>query len=222
MAMAKWQKPFSNKFEPIGSPLIISELHPNHFGEYICQLENGIEPNAIRSIHILPRANEQPKLFKPSITTLTITEGTNITLRCQCERCLDGSEEMVWIHKIDQNVIRSNPSEKLDADDLTNFISYSWKLINVSSNDSGVYICQFLNGFGEDEYSIQLNVNKPLNISNIKNGSHLKCIENKSVSTVVLKMENEMDYITSNVYDCKSLGAEHFDVGVMIIGKFIH
>lgn len=220
-ATAKWKRPFSPKFEAIGSPLVISKVSSMNVGDYICQLENGVEPKAKRIIHVHARASAKPSVLKPSVQQVTITEGDNITLLCKCEQCLDGSEEIFWYRET-QKIAENNPSINIEVDEVKNIISHPWELVNVSSKDSGKYTCHFANGIGADEYSIKLNVKKSLNIGNVKRGSHLKCVTNSDVNMIeILEYNPTETQIYSSFYDCTSSDAEHSDIFVMLLGKSI-
>lgn len=222
-ATAKWKRPFSSKFEAIGSPLVISKISSTNVGDYICQLENGVEPKVQRTVHVHSQANDKPTVLKPSIKQVTITEGDNITLLCKCKQCLDGSEEILWYRDTPQKIAETNPIMNIDTDDVKNVISYPWELMNVSLKDSGKYTCHFANGFGEDKYSIKLNVKKSLNIGNVKSGSHLKCISNSDVNMIeVLEHQNTGTQLFSSVYDCTSTDAKDSDISVLLLGKCVY
>lgn len=218
--MVKWMKPFEDGFKTNGSSLTISSFQPLDGGEYICRLENGIEPSAERRIRAWGLANDKPNILKPNIGSVRISEGDDITLNCQCELC-ELLESSLWVQENDQyEISQNNDTEFIAGDEQVNRVNYRWILKNVSSSNNGIYTCSLENEFGSDELSIRLNVEKALDIAELKYGSHHRCIMNKHVDLVQFDTDNPNSSILSKVYDCNLFGDEKAIVSIVLMGKF--
>lgn len=222
MATAQWDKPLETEFKFFGSPLTISSFKPSDEGEYICELRNGVEPNAKRRIRVRGQANDKPNILKPTTDSVSVSQGDDLTINCQCELC-QPLDTMMWIQEDDQqNWYEHTSMKNIISDEQGNRMNYELALKQVSPSKNGVYTCNLQNEFGADEFKIRVNVKKPLNIEQTgKDSSQHRCIMNKHVNSIEFDTESADSKIASNVYDCNLFDREHADVAVVLMGNSI-
>ncbi|XP_031619928.1 hemicentin-1-like [Contarinia nasturtii] len=195
-AQIKWKFPNANTFETFDeSPLQIESFEFLDEGVYECNLDNGIEPIAIRKVTLKGLANGPPNISKTNIKQLNVSEGDDINLTCHCEMC-EPLQMLLW-NRIE------NLTQEIISDDSANIIDYTWYIKNISKEESGTYECSLFNEFGNDTFSIDINVKRPPKIEDIheKNSFH-KCSTNENVNLVELESENGNLTVPFNVYDC--------------------
>lgn len=206
-------------FKTYHSPLQIESFRFSDEGLYECNLDNGIEPIAIRKVVLRGEANSPPNISKPTIKHLNLSEGDDVNLICHCEMC-DPLHMLMWSFESNHDTSQTNNSTKdIGSDTFNNIIDYPWKFKNVSMENNGTYTCTMNNAFGEDTYSIEMNVKQSLKIP--KNELHHKCDVNKFVHLVDLGWINSNSTkIPSEIYDCSASDIEHnINITVVLIGK---
>lgn len=219
-AKTKWQLPSAENVQIIESPLKIPSFQFTDEGYYICELDNGIEPPAQRTILVRGETIAAPNITKPTVKYVNISEGNNITLLCHCEMC-DPLDKLLWVFENDQHELTAHGSlEDVISSNEHNIIDYQWKVENVSVNNSGTYTCQLNNQYGVDEYSIQVNVRQPPIVEKLeKDNLYHKCVVNKYVHFVEVKAKHPNLTIPSKVYDCNSFDGTSVDLTIVIVGK---
>lgn len=214
---ANWSTPLSNGFEISGSPLKIPSFKWMNQGDYICILDNGVKPAAIRKITLFA-ADKSPNLLKPNWTEVHLFEGDDIIMDCICERC-EYPANLWWFYE--------NNSNPLNAINITaNLTRYQQlkriEIRNVSVNDGGLYKCQMECSHQNcmDEFSIKVIVRKPQTIANMPQTQQFyQC---KADTNIVdsIKFTHLDGTIVSNTYDCRSVvDDKSANFSIILLGK---
>lgn len=182
-------------------------------GEYVCAIENKFGSNVhsgqVDVKHLL--MTQPPNILIPTIKKLNVFEDSDITLKCQCSKQCE-TFDVHWFYENDQNKMKLENS--IDAVIESRRIDYSLKLKSISTNDSGQYTCKMENARGSKEFTIQLNVKKPFDMS--QNHSKFRCTNNRGVNLVSMKSTLQIE---SKIYDCKSIDSLGKNVMVVLLGK---
>lgn len=214
-ATVKWQIPDSNESQVFNTPFTIPSFQASNEGTYLCILDNGIEPKAMRQIHIHGQSNAKPNVSKPKLKHISLLEGDNVTLNCQCDLC-EPLTSFMWLHEKPE--LYTNNS----TDIITNNkrVIYPWILKNVLVNESGFYTCLMENKWGTDEFTIEMVVKKRIELTNIsRNSLYHKCTINKHVNLIEVGAERKQFTVTSNLFDCISLDAKRADLAIILLGN---
>lgn len=208
----KWKVPHATMFETFVNPLQIESFQFSDEGVYECNLDNGIEPIAVRKVTLKGQANSPPNISKIAINQLNVTEGDDINLICHCEMC-EPLQMLTWNQK--------DNSTQMHSDDSINRIDFTLNIKNISIDDNGTYTCQMFNEFGNDTFSIDINVKQAPKIENIpETNSYHKCTANEFVNLVELEDDNGNNLIKPfNAYDCIASSENNTDITIVLLGK---
>lgn len=139
-ASIKWKLPSTTEYEIFESPFRIDALKFSDEGSYECLLDNGIWPPAKRQVKIKGKANSPPKISKPSVRRIDLSEGDDIHLNCHCEMCKP-LHMLMWNHENNKKENHFHDSPDIKDDPKANIIDYSWNIKNVSLENGGIYTC---------------------------------------------------------------------------------
>lgn len=224
-AQIKWKLPSATELQIFESPFQIETFKFTDEGLYECMLDNGIEPAAIRKIKIRGVANGPPKISKPNIKQIKVSEGDDIDLNCHCEMCESRNVEklfLMWSHENNNHKNVNNDLSKIIINDSANIIDYPWSIKNVTLENSGIYTCNISNEYGSDIYSIEVVVRQYPKIDTLQKKSlYHKCTSNQYGDSIQLRSENFEETFPSNIYDCSTSDANNSDITVVLLGKFI-
>lgn len=220
-AQLKWKFPSDMEFKVFETPLQIESFTFYDEGLYVCELNNGIAPAAVRRVTLRGVARDAPKLAKTDIEYLNVTEGDSVNLMCHCERC-EPLRNFSWLYEPSKgkNKTYLSPGD-CKSDEFANRIDYSKRIESVSVNDIGIYTCFVENDFGSDTLSIELHVKIPPKINQIRNDEtyHL-CSVNQEVNLVSIDANASSLTLPSQVYDCRSSDMHSNSTSIVLIGKF--
>ncbi|XP_022258723.1 Down syndrome cell adhesion molecule-like protein Dscam2, partial [Limulus polyphemus] len=158
----------------VNGSLVIHQVAQEDQGRYMCEAGNGVGSTISTVFKLSVYA---PPMFQVKFTSLTVKEGNRVSL--VCEAFGDKPIHFTW-HKNHQE-LQSKHQQRYTVDTTVNDDITSSELIiySASRTDSGIYMCQARNNWGNDDRNLQLQV---LGIPDSPRKIQIKKVEARSVT----------------------------------------